>query len=36
MENFPSHPLLDYALQVEQVTTAKVNHIYSKGSLMNA
>ena len=24
MENFPSHPLLTYALEVEKVTTAKV------------
>ena len=24
MENFPSHPLLSYALEVEKVTTAKV------------
>ncbi len=24
-ENFPSTPLLDYALQVEKITTAKVN-----------
>ena len=25
MENFPSHPLLTYALEVEKVTTAKVS-----------
>ena len=23
IENFPSHPLLDYALQVEKITTNK-------------
>ena len=23
-EHFPSHPLLDYALQVEKITTSKV------------
>ena len=26
MENFPSHPLLSYALEVEKVTTAKVRN----------
>ena len=24
-ENFPSHPLLDYAIEVEKVTTSKVH-----------
>ena len=28
-EHFPSTPLLDYALEVEKITTSKVNSPYS-------
>ena len=34
-DNFPAHPLLDFALEVEKITTSKVCNPYNKGlSLM--